>query len=98
MRATIQEVQSIINQCLSTHEKLEASLRDLSRTGDVQACKTARKAADNLLKEYSKELKPLLSFLKSSPQATQILPKVCLSTPYPLSPIEDKFVEFIPRT
>ncbi|KAJ6684572.1 DOLICHYL-DIPHOSPHOOLIGOSACCHARIDE--PROTEIN GLYCOSYLTRANSFERASE SUBUNIT 1 [Salix purpurea] len=76
VRATIQEVQSIINQCLSTHEKLEASLRDLSRTGDVQACKTARKAADSLLKEYSKELKPLLSFLQSSPQATQILPKV----------------------
>ncbi|KAJ6336462.1 hypothetical protein OIU78_012957 [Salix suchowensis] len=76
VRATIQEVQSIINQCLSTHEKLEASLRDLSRTGDVQACKTARKTADSLLKEYSKELKPLLSFLQSSPQATQILPKV----------------------
>ncbi|KAF9686587.1 hypothetical protein SADUNF_Sadunf02G0004700 [Salix dunnii] len=76
VRATIQEVQSIINQCLSTHEKLEASLRDLSRTGDVQACKTSRKAADSLLKEYSKELKPLLSFLQSSPQATQILPKV----------------------
>jgi oligosaccharyltransferase complex subunit alpha (ribophorin I) len=97
VRATIQQVQSVINQCLYTHEKLEASLRDLSRTGDVQACKTARKTADSLLKEYSKELKPLLSFLQSSPQATQILPKVCLST-HPLSPIEDKFVEFIPRT
>ncbi|PNT47113.1 hypothetical protein POPTR_002G006600v4 [Populus trichocarpa] len=76
VRATIQQVQSVINQCLYTHEKLEASLRDLSRTGDVQACKTARKTADSLLKEYSKELKPLLSFLQSSPQATQILPKV----------------------
>jgi oligosaccharyltransferase complex subunit alpha (ribophorin I) len=80
VRATIQQVQIVINQCLYTHEKLEASLRDLSRTGDVQACKTARKTADSLLKEYSKELKPLLSFLQSSPQANQILPKVCLST------------------
>lgn len=97
MRATIQQVISIINQCLSKHERLEASLHDLSRTGDVQACKTARKTADSLFKEYSKELKPLLSFLQSSPQAAQILPKVCLST-HPLSPIEDKFVEFIPRT
>lgn len=78
MRATIQQVQSIINQCLATHEKVEASLRDLSRTGDVQACKTARKTADGLLKELSKELKPLLAFLQSSPQASQILPKVHL--------------------
>ncbi|KAJ6736557.1 DOLICHYL-DIPHOSPHOOLIGOSACCHARIDE--PROTEIN GLYCOSYLTRANSFERASE SUBUNIT 1 [Salix viminalis] len=76
VRATIQQVVSIINQCLSKHERLEASLHDLSRTGDVQACKTARKTADSLFKEYSKELKPLLSFLQSSPQATQILPKV----------------------
>uniref|UniRef100_A0A2K2AMK2 Dolichyl-diphosphooligosaccharide--protein glycosyltransferase subunit 1 n=1 Tax=Populus trichocarpa TaxID=3694 RepID=A0A2K2AMK2_POPTR len=76
VRATIQQVISIINQCLSKHERLEASLHDLSRTGDVQACKTARKTADSLFKEYSKELKPLLSFLQSSPQATQILPKV----------------------
>jgi oligosaccharyltransferase complex subunit alpha (ribophorin I) len=83
VRATIQQVISIINQCLSKHERLEASLHDLSRTGDVQACKTARKTADSLFKEYSKELKPLLSFLQSSPQATQILPKVCLFICYP---------------
>ncbi|KAL2499207.1 Dolichyl-diphosphooligosaccharide--protein glycosyltransferase subunit 1A [Abeliophyllum distichum] len=36
----------------------------------------SRKAADSSLKELSKELKPLLSFLQSSPQAVQILPKV----------------------
>lgn len=76
MRATIQQVESIIKQCLATHEKLEASLRDLSRIGDVQSCKTARKAADSLLKEHSKELKPLLAFLQSSPAASHILPKV----------------------
>lgn len=58
------------------HDKLEASLRDLSRTGDVQACKAARKAADGLLKELSKELKLVLSFLQSSSAASQILPKV----------------------
>ncbi|OMO50963.1 Ribophorin I [Corchorus olitorius] len=57
-------------------EELEASLRDLSRTGDVQACKAARKAADGLLKELSKELKPLLTILQSSPSAALILPKV----------------------
>ncbi|XP_059637598.1 dolichyl-diphosphooligosaccharide--protein glycosyltransferase subunit 1A [Cornus florida] len=76
VQATIQQVQNIINRCLTIHDKLEASLRELSRTGDVQACKAARKAADGYLKELSKELKPLLSFLQSSPQAAQILPKV----------------------
>lgn len=76
--AVIQQFQNNINQCLSIHDKLEASLRDLSRTGDVQACKAARKAFDVLLKDLSKDLKPLLAFLQSSPQASQILPKVQL--------------------
>ncbi|XVF14510.1 hypothetical protein REPUB_Repub09cG0066900 [Reevesia pubescens] len=76
VQAAIQQVQNIISRCLTTHDKLEASLRDLSRTGDVQACKTARKAANGLLKELSKELKPLLTFLQSSPSAAQVLPKV----------------------
>lgn len=72
----IQQVQNIINRCLTIHEKLEASLHDLSRTGDVPACKAARKAADASLKELSRELKPLMAFLQSSQQANQILPKV----------------------
>ncbi|PIN14674.1 Oligosaccharyltransferase, alpha subunit (ribophorin I) [Handroanthus impetiginosus] len=76
VQTAIQQFESIINRCLTVHDKLEASLRDLSRNGDVQACKAARKAADSLLKELSKELKPLLSFLQSSPQAVQIMPKV----------------------
>ncbi|KAL3830539.1 hypothetical protein ACJIZ3_019341 [Penstemon smallii] len=76
VQSTIQQFQSIMNRSLIVHDKLEASLRDLSRTGDVQTCKAARKAADTLLKELSKEVKPLLSFLQSSSQAAQILPKV----------------------
>ncbi|KAL2522072.1 Dolichyl-diphosphooligosaccharide--protein glycosyltransferase subunit 1A [Forsythia ovata] len=76
VQTAIQQFQNIMNRCMTVHDKIEASLRDLSRTGDVQACKAARKAADSLLKELSKELKPLLSFLQSSPQAVQILPKV----------------------
>ncbi|CAH8258350.1 unnamed protein product [Arabidopsis lyrata] len=74
--ATLQEVQSIIQKCLATHDKLEASLRDLSRTGDIQTCKAARKSTDSLLKDFSKELKPLLGFLQSSPIASHISPKV----------------------
>lgn len=77
MQAAVQQVRNIINRCLTIHDKLEASLRDLSRTGDVQACKAARKAFDGLLKDLSKELKPLLASLQSSQQTAQILPKVC---------------------
>ncbi|KAK4428305.1 Dolichyl-diphosphooligosaccharide--protein glycosyltransferase subunitA [Sesamum alatum] len=76
VQTAIQQFQNIMNRCLVAHDKLEASLRELSRTGDVQACKAARKAADSLLKELAKELKPLLSFLQSSPQAVQIMTKV----------------------
>ncbi|OVA00654.1 Ribophorin I [Macleaya cordata] len=76
VQATIQQVQNIVNRCLAVHDKMDASLRDLSRTGDVQACKAARKVASNLLKDLSKDLKPLLVFLQSSPQAAQIWPKV----------------------
>ncbi|XP_008786685.2 dolichyl-diphosphooligosaccharide--protein glycosyltransferase subunit 1A [Phoenix dactylifera] len=76
VQATVQQVQNIISHFLAVHDRLEASLRDLSRTGDVQSCKAARKAADGQLKELTKELKPLLGFLQSSPQASQIWPKV----------------------
>ncbi|KAI3465473.1 hypothetical protein Pfo_022136 [Paulownia fortunei] len=76
VQSAIQQFQYVMNRCLIVHDKLEASLRDLSRTGDVQTCKAARKAADSLLKELSKELKPFLSFLQSSSQAVQITPKV----------------------
>ncbi|KAI3921942.1 hypothetical protein MKX01_005631 [Papaver californicum] len=76
VQAAIQQVQNIMNRCLAVHDKLDASLCDLSRTGDVQACKAFRKLTINLLKDLSKEMKPLLIFLQSSPQAAQILPKV----------------------
>ncbi|CAH9143816.1 unnamed protein product [Cuscuta epithymum] len=72
----IQEVETIISSCLTIHDKLESSLRDLSRTGNVQACKAARKEADGALKELFKGLKPLLSSLQSFPQAASICPKV----------------------
>ncbi|KAI8549256.1 hypothetical protein RHMOL_Rhmol06G0011800 [Rhododendron molle] len=76
VKTAIQQIQNSINRCLTVHDRLDAMLRDLSRTGDVQACKVARKATDSLLKDLSKELKPLLAFLHSSPQAAQTLLKV----------------------
>ncbi|KAG2254470.1 hypothetical protein Bca4012_058058 [Brassica carinata] len=74
--ATLQEVQNIIHKCLAAHDKLETSLRDLSRTGDIQTCKAARKSTDGLLKDLSKELRPLLASLQSFPSASHISPKV----------------------
>ncbi|KAL1820701.1 hypothetical protein ACET3Z_015570 [Daucus carota] len=76
VQAAIQQVQNIIYRSLTIHDKLEGSLRDLSRTGDVQVCKAVRKTADGSFKELSKELKPLLTFLQSSAQALPIFSKV----------------------
>ncbi|GAA0186019.1 glycosyltransferase [Lithospermum erythrorhizon] len=76
VQSTVQQIQNILSQCLAMHDKLEASLRDLSRTGDIKTCKAARKAADGMSKELFKEMKPLLSFLHSSPQAAGVVPKV----------------------
>jgi len=78
VQAITQLVHGIINRFLIAHDKLETSLHDLSRTGDVQACKATRKSVDSSLKELSKELKQPLAFLQSSPQAAHILPKVIL--------------------
>jgi len=77
VQTAVQQLENIINRRLMIYDKLEVSLRDLSRTGNIQACKTARKSADSLLKELSKELKPLLAFLQSSPQAARFFSKVC---------------------
>lgn len=49
-----------MNQRLAVSEKLETSLSNLARTGDVQACKASRKTADAALKDTTKELKPVL--------------------------------------
>ncbi|KAK9740192.1 hypothetical protein RND81_03G017900 [Saponaria officinalis] len=72
---TLQQLENIVNRCLAIHDKLEMSLSELSRTGNIQACKAVRKTADGLLKELSKDLKPLLVFLQSSPQASHIYSK-----------------------
>ncbi|KAJ3681992.1 hypothetical protein LUZ60_014565 [Juncus effusus] len=76
VHATVQRVEKIFHQYLSVHDRLAASLRELSRTGDVQHCKAARKAADAQFKELAKELRPWLTFLQSCPQASAILSKI----------------------
>lgn len=76
VQEVVQQVGNIIRQSLIIHNKLEGSLHELSRTGEILTCKSTRKAVENSWKELSKELKPLPTFLKSSPQASRILLKV----------------------
>ncbi|KAF3321095.1 dolichyl-diphosphooligosaccharide--protein glycosyltransferase subunit 1A [Carex littledalei] len=76
VQATVLRIRNIFDQYLTVHDKLESSLRELSRNGDVQTCKAVRKAADAQFKELTKELKPLLTFLQSCSQASSILPKI----------------------
>lgn len=76
MQVAIQQIQNIFNRCLAVHDLLETSLQDLSRTGNVQSCKSVRKSADGTLKILAKDVMPLLVFLQSASQASQIWPKV----------------------
>lgn len=74
---TIQKLQNILNlRRVNISEKLESSLRDLARTGDIQSCKAARKAADAALKESAKDLKALHDSLLSLARSLNVLPKV----------------------
>eukprot|EP00250_Pteridium_aquilinum_P001424 c11620_g1_i1 orf=429-2282(-) len=74
---TIQKLQNVFSfRRANVSEKLEASLKDLARTGDIQSCKAARKAADAALKESTKDLNAKLQSLQSSPRSFNILPKV----------------------
>jgi oligosaccharyltransferase complex subunit alpha (ribophorin I) len=73
----IQKLQNVLNyRRVNISEKLESSIRDLARTGDIQSCKTARKAGDAALKESAKDLKALHDALLSSARSLNILPKV----------------------
>lgn len=93
----VQKLQGVFS-FRRTHvsEKLEASLRDLARTGDVQSCKMARKAADAASKESSKDLSAKLQSLQSSPRPFNILPKVGFFFAFhaftPVVPLECNFV------
>ena len=78
VQTAVQRVLGVMNRCFKVHSKLEASLRDLSRTGDIQSCKAARKAADGAFKELFKDLILESGSLQFSAQAAQIWPKVCL--------------------
>ncbi|KAI5068974.1 hypothetical protein GOP47_0015275 [Adiantum capillus-veneris] len=57
-------------------DKLEASLKELARTGDIQGCKAARKAADAVLRESTKDLNAKFQSLQCSPRPFNIVPKV----------------------
>lgn len=73
----LQKLTTIFNsRKANVSDKLEASLKDLARTGDIQSCKVARKAADAALRESTKDLNSKLQNLNSSPRPLNIMPKV----------------------
>lgn len=72
----VQRIQKVMNERAATSDKLEASLRDLARTGNVATCKAARKEADAKLKDTNKDLKAILDSLPASSRST-VLAKVC---------------------
>jgi len=47
-------------------ERLDASLKEVARTGDIAACKAARKSADAVWKGTSKDLKWLTDALQAA--------------------------------
>lgn len=71
----VQRLQKIFGARAAVSEKLESSLRDLARTGDVAAAKAVRKTADASLKETAKELKAAYDSLPASSRST-VLAKV----------------------
>lgn len=71
----VQRLQKVFGARAAVSEKLESSLRDLARTGDVATAKAVRKTADASLKESGKELKAIYESLPPSSRST-VLAKV----------------------
>ncbi|XP_024357703.1 dolichyl-diphosphooligosaccharide--protein glycosyltransferase subunit 1A [Physcomitrium patens] len=62
----ISKLQKVLGIRQTAEERLEASLKDVLRTGDITACKADRKNADAVWKSTSKDLKALLDTLQST--------------------------------
>ena len=62
----LQRLQKVLTERSTVEERLDASLKDVARSGDITACKVARKNADDVWKRTSKDLKVLTDSLQSS--------------------------------
>eukprot|EP00850_Spirogloea_muscicola_P006245 SM000029S10540 [mRNA] locus=s29:725330:728234:+ [translate_table: standard] len=76
MMDAMQRLQKVMAVRLSFTERLEASLRDLVRTGDVAAAKASRKLLESSLKDTAKDVKSVTDVLEASPRAAHVLPRV----------------------
>ena len=61
----LQRLQKLLAVRGAAEERLDASLKEVTRTGDIAACKAARKAADAVWKGTSKDLKTLSETLQA---------------------------------
>lgn len=62
----LQRLQKVLAIRGAADERLDASLKEVARTGDIAACKAARKSADQIWKGTSKDLKALTESLQST--------------------------------
>jgi oligosaccharyltransferase complex subunit alpha (ribophorin I) len=65
----LQRLQKLLTVRQGADERLDASLKEVARTGDIAACKAARKSADAVWKGTAKDLKALQDELMSKPGA-----------------------------
>lgn len=62
----LQRLQKLLTIRGGAEERLDASLKEVARTGDIAACKAARKSADAVWKGTSKDLKVLTDALQAA--------------------------------
>lgn len=74
----IQRLLKVMGIRTAAGDRLEASLREVARSGDTAPCKSARKAADATWKETSKDLKTFSDSLHASVCSPSVLTKVFL--------------------
>ena len=93
----LQRLQKVLAVRGAAEERLDASLKDVTRTGDIAACKAARKAADAVWKGTSKDLKMLTdslqSAVKSNPSKTSVKPSAVVTKVESLLQKEKEMVE-----
>jgi len=62
----LQRLQKLLTIRGGAEERLDASLKEVAHTGDIAACKAARKSADAVWKGTSKDLKGLTDVLQAA--------------------------------
>ena len=71
-----QRLQTFVGIRSLISDKLNAAMHSLSRTGDIETARVARRSAEAGLKEAGNDMKALLATLEAAPTPPPMLPKV----------------------